>query len=74
MRTGSITLCLCLAAVFATAAEESKVAALTAADDARDRAKLPDLVKGQDFLFNLAGQTSHMDSMKDPETDLARST
>jgi len=42
--------------------------------DVRDRAKLPDLVKGQDFLFNLAGQTSQMDSMKDPETDLARST
>jgi UDP-glucose 4-epimerase len=28
------------------------------------------LVQGQDFLFNLAGQTSHMDSMEDPQTDL----
>jgi dTDP-glucose 4,6-dehydratase/UDP-glucose 4-epimerase len=28
-------------------------------------------VKGQDYLFNLAGQTSHLDSMEDPETDLA---
>jgi UDP-glucose 4-epimerase len=27
-------------------------------------------VRGQDFLFNLAGQTSHMDSMTDPQTDL----
>lgn len=38
--------------------------------DVRDHAKLPDLVSGQDYLFNLAGQTSHMDSMTDPETDL----
>lgn len=38
--------------------------------DVRDHARLPDLVRGQDFLFNLAGQTSHMDSMTDPETDL----
>jgi dTDP-glucose 4,6-dehydratase/UDP-glucose 4-epimerase len=29
------------------------------------------LVQGQDFLFNLAGQTSHLDSMQDPHTDLA---
>src|SRR5262245_40129641 len=26
--------------------------------------------KGQDYLFNLAGQTSHMDSMSAPDTDL----
>jgi UDP-glucose 4-epimerase len=38
--------------------------------DVRDRHVLPELVKGQDFLFNLAGQTSHMDSMTDPQTDL----
>jgi UDP-glucose 4-epimerase len=38
--------------------------------DVRDHAKLARLVRGQDFLFNLAGQTSHMDSMTDPETDL----
>jgi len=31
---------------------------------------LPRLVRGQHFLFNLAGQTSHMDSMTDPQTDL----
>jgi UDP-glucose 4-epimerase len=28
------------------------------------------LVKGQDILFNLAGQVSHLDSMTDPFTDL----
>jgi len=38
--------------------------------DVRDRARLPRFVRGQDFLFNLAGQTSHMDSMTDPDTDL----
>ena len=38
--------------------------------DVRDWPRLPRLVRGQDFLFNLAGQTSHMDSMSDPQTDL----
>lgn len=38
--------------------------------DVRDWPRLPSLVEGQDFLFNLAGQTSHMDSMSDPQTDL----
>src|SRR3546814_3137220 len=28
------------------------------------------LVREQHFLFNLAGQTSHLDSMTDPQTDL----
>ena len=28
------------------------------------------LVRGQDVLFNLAGQVSHLDSMTDPVTDL----
>jgi dTDP-glucose 4,6-dehydratase/UDP-glucose 4-epimerase len=39
--------------------------------DVRDPHALSHLVKGQDYLFNLAGQTSHLDSMEDPETDLA---
>ncbi len=39
--------------------------------DVRDRYSLKVLVQGQDFIFNLAGQTSHLDSMEDPETDLA---
>jgi UDP-glucose 4-epimerase len=38
--------------------------------DVRDWPRLPQLMRGQDFLFNLAGQTSHMDSMTDPQTDL----
>jgi UDP-glucose 4-epimerase len=38
--------------------------------DVRDLHSLPVFVKGEDYLFNLAGQTSHMDSMSDPMTDL----
>lgn len=38
--------------------------------DVRDRESLRGLVQGQDYLFNLAGQTSHLDSMRDPDTDL----
>lgn len=38
--------------------------------DVRDQYAMRYLVRGQDFLFNLAGQTSHMDSMSDPFTDL----
>jgi UDP-glucose 4-epimerase len=38
--------------------------------DVRDEHSLKYLVQGQDLLFNLAGQTSHMDSMQDPVTDL----
>ena len=38
--------------------------------DVRDEHSMSYLVQGQDVLFNLAGQTSHMDSMQDPYTDL----
>ncbi|MBN2031164.1 GDP-mannose 4,6-dehydratase [bacterium] len=38
--------------------------------DMRDTHTLPYLVKNSDIIFNLAGQVSHMDSMKDPLTDL----
>jgi UDP-glucose 4-epimerase len=38
--------------------------------DVRDTHSLRHLVQGQDFLFNLAGQTSHLDSMINPVTDL----
>jgi UDP-glucose 4-epimerase len=38
--------------------------------DVRDTHSMKYLMQGQDFLFNLAGQTSHMDSMQDPYTDL----
>jgi len=38
--------------------------------DVRDQHAMAYLVQEQDFLFNLAGQTSHLDSMSDPFTDL----
>ena len=38
--------------------------------DVRDAHSLPALIRGQDVLFNLAGQTSHVDSLHDPYTDL----
>jgi UDP-glucose 4-epimerase len=38
--------------------------------DVRDEYSMTYLVQNQDFLFNLAGQTSHLDSMSDPYTDL----
>ncbi|WP_208341312.1 NAD-dependent epimerase/dehydratase family protein [Aetokthonos hydrillicola] len=38
--------------------------------DVRDPHSICYLIQGQDYLFNLAGQTSHLDSMKDPDTDL----
>lgn len=38
--------------------------------DVRDEHSMRHLVQGQDYLFNLAGQTSHLDSMEDPYTDL----
>jgi UDP-glucose 4-epimerase len=38
--------------------------------DIRDPWSMRYLVQGQDFIFNLAGQVSHIDSMKDPQTDL----
>ncbi len=38
--------------------------------DVRDESSMNYLVKGQDIIFNLAGQVSHIDSMLDPFTDL----
>lgn len=38
--------------------------------DVRDPYSMRFLVQEHKFLFNLAGQTSHMDSMQDPFTDL----
>lgn len=38
--------------------------------DVRDEHSMNYLVQGQDYLFNLAGQTSHMDSMHNPYIDL----
>lgn len=42
--------------------------------DVRDPSALAYLIQGQDYLFNLAGQSSHLDSMTDPQTDLAINT
>ncbi|MEI7951690.1 MAG: NAD-dependent epimerase/dehydratase family protein [Synechococcaceae cyanobacterium ELA182] len=39
--------------------------------DIRDRYSLEVLLQNKHVIFNLAGQTSHLDSMHDPETDLA---
>jgi len=38
--------------------------------DIRDKFSMAHLVREQDYLFNLAGQTSHIDSMEDPFVDL----
>jgi UDP-glucose 4-epimerase len=38
--------------------------------DVRDVASMRQLVRGREVIFNLAGQVSHSDSMKDPYTDL----
>src|SRR6266446_941247 len=38
--------------------------------DVRDTYSMQYLVQGKDYLFNLAGQTSHLDSMINPGTDL----
>ena len=38
--------------------------------DVRDEHSMRYLVQDQDFLFNLAGQTSHADSMQNPYADL----
>lgn len=47
---------------------EERVAVVRA--DIRDREQMKDLLNGQDFLFNLAAQTSHIGSMQDPFLDL----
>ena len=38
--------------------------------DVRDEHSMNEHVRGHDVIFNLAGQTSHLDSMVDPYTDL----
>lgn len=38
--------------------------------DVRDEKSMLSLVKGKDIIFNLAGTLSHVDSMRDPYTDL----
>ncbi len=38
--------------------------------DVRDRPSIEYLVKGQEYIFHLAGQVSHVDSVLDPFTDV----
>jgi UDP-glucose 4-epimerase len=38
--------------------------------DVRQASTMNYLVQGRDIIFNLAGQVSHIDSMRDPHTDL----
>jgi UDP-glucose 4-epimerase len=38
--------------------------------DVRDEQRIGPLIRGQDFLFNLAGQSSHLDSMRFPQMDM----
>lgn len=38
--------------------------------DVRDFHSMKTLIRGKDYLFNLAGQTSHIDAMADPLTDM----
>ncbi len=38
--------------------------------DVRDTSAMEQVVRGRDVIFNLAGQVSHIDSMRDPYTDL----
>jgi dTDP-glucose 4,6-dehydratase/UDP-glucose 4-epimerase len=38
--------------------------------DVRDPFAMAYLIQGKDYLFNLAGQTSHLDSMTNPQADL----
>jgi UDP-glucose 4-epimerase len=54
--------------LFNLAGYEDRITANIA--DVRDEHSMDYLVRGQVFLFNLAGQVSHLDSMRDPYTDL----
>jgi UDP-glucose 4-epimerase len=38
--------------------------------DVRQASTMNHLVRGREIIFNLAGQVSHIDSMRDPQTDL----
>ena len=38
--------------------------------DVRQQSSMDYLVRGREVIFNLVGQVSHIDSMRDPETDL----
>ena len=42
--------------------------------DLRDEHAMAYLVRGQNYIFNLAGQSGHVQSMEDPQTDLRINT
>lgn len=42
--------------------------------DVRDPSAMEYLVRGQDYIFSLAGQIGHLESMEDPQTDLRINT
>src|SRR5689334_595440 len=50
--------------------DEFKDRARVVVADVRDQVLMTELVRDQDFLFNLAGQISHLGSIQDPRTDL----
>jgi dTDP-glucose 4,6-dehydratase/UDP-glucose 4-epimerase len=50
--------------------EDIKQAVRINISDVRDSHAMAYLIQGKNYLFNLAGQTSHQDSMDDPFTDL----
>jgi UDP-glucose 4-epimerase len=54
--------------VFNIAGIEQQLRVSTA--DVRNHDEIAKLVAGQEVIFNLAGQVSHIDSMRDPYTDL----
>ena len=47
-----------------------RAAARVNVSDVRDANSMQHLVREQEIIFNLAGQVSHIDSMRDPFTDL----
>src|ERR1700761_7436846 len=54
---------------FANIAGEEPRLGVTVAD-LRDRERLPELVEGCTYIFNMAAQTGHVDSMRRPVNDL----
>jgi UDP-glucose 4-epimerase len=50
------------------AGEEARLGVTVA--DLRDRERLPELVEGCSYVFNMAAQTGHVDSMRRPVNDL----
>ena len=67
------TLCLCLAAVFASAADDPKVAALTSADDARVAAMLKPSAASLDTVLSNDLRYAHSNGKVDTKASLTAS-